>query len=164
MGHVCACWSVAWGYEQRLLTARHRLPACLPLHPQVNKERQFGFLLYGEDQLLPPTSAAEAAAAAEGAAAGGAAQEGGKQPEGEQGEKKEGAAAAVPAAAAAEGAVPAEAADAKPAAPAGPPLPRTRVFFHFKEVRAVQSGVQLGVRCSTVQYSAVWSAAFCECL
>ncbi|KAL4440355.1 hypothetical protein ABPG75_003356 [Micractinium tetrahymenae] len=129
---------------------------------QVNKERQFGFISYGEDQLLPPGPASSPAAGssadseaatapAEGApaAAEGAAPAGDAAPPAAEGElaaqpaatRAEGAAAAAPTAAGAEGAgeaAPAPAAE--PAAPAPPPAKRTRIFFHFKEVRALQAG------------------------
>lgn len=110
---------------------------------QVNKERQFGFILYGEDQLLPsvPTPVAvpgEGAAAEDALANGGSsaarapAQEGSAAAEGQAGES-------APAAPAAEGSGEGagDAAPAVPAAPAGPPAKRTRLFFHFKEVGAL---------------------------
>lgn len=122
---------------------------------QVNRERQFGFISYGEDQLLPPGPPAATAAAAspDGSAASATATADGapEAPEGaapavcvapaagngeptEQpaGAGAEGAAAAAPGAEVAAVATPAPATE--PAAPAASPAKRSRIFFHFKEV------------------------------
>ncbi|KAL4429026.1 hypothetical protein ABPG77_006065 [Micractinium sp. CCAP 211/92] len=112
---------------------------------QVNKERQFGFISFGEDQMLvpgPPSTPAasssaesEAAPAGEEAAPAAAASDTAGQP---AAAGPEGAPATGPAEAGAEGGREGPSAPASepaaPALPAAPSAKRSRIFFHFKEV------------------------------